>query len=104
MFENVHVPVENLIGQENEGFRYIMVNFNHERLMIVFGSLRLLRNLIGESLRHAHRRKTFGKALIEHAVIRAKLANMIRETEACQALVDQLIYNFDTLPRRQNLM
>jgi alkylation response protein AidB-like acyl-CoA dehydrogenase len=32
IFEDVHVPVENLIGKENEGFKYTMVNFNHERL------------------------------------------------------------------------
>jgi hypothetical protein len=30
-FEDVKVPVENLIGKENEGFKYIMYNFNHER-------------------------------------------------------------------------
>jgi alkylation response protein AidB-like acyl-CoA dehydrogenase len=32
VFEDVKVPVENLIGQENQGFKYIMKNFNHERL------------------------------------------------------------------------
>ena len=30
-FDNVRVPVENLIGNENEGFKYVMYNFNHER-------------------------------------------------------------------------
>jgi len=30
-FDDVKVPVENLIGQENQGFKYIMHNFNHER-------------------------------------------------------------------------
>ncbi len=30
-FEDVKVPVENLIGKENQGFKYIMYNFNHER-------------------------------------------------------------------------
>ena len=34
VFDNVKVPVENLIGNENEGFKYIMMNFNHERLYI----------------------------------------------------------------------
>lgn len=34
-FEDVKVPVENLIGKENSGFKYIMYNFNHERFMLV---------------------------------------------------------------------
>jgi len=42
-FDNVKVPVENLLGEENRGFEIIMSNFNHERWMIVCcvaGSLR----------------------------------------------------------------
>ena len=31
VFEDVKVPVENLVGKENQGFKYIMLNFNHER-------------------------------------------------------------------------
>ena len=30
-FENVHVPIENLVGKEDQGFMYVMYNFNHER-------------------------------------------------------------------------
>ena len=40
--EDVKVPVENLIGKENQGFKYIMFNFNHERYTefccLVFGA------------------------------------------------------------------
>lgn len=35
-FEDVKVPVENLIGEENQGFKYIMSNFNQERMGIVY--------------------------------------------------------------------
>lgn len=34
VFENVKVPVENRIGKEGEGFKYIVINFNHERLTL----------------------------------------------------------------------
>jgi len=37
IFENVKVPVKYLIGRENEGFKMIMHNFNHERWMIACG-------------------------------------------------------------------
>lgn len=34
MYDNVKVPVQNLLGKENEGFELIMSNFNHERWMM----------------------------------------------------------------------
>ena len=37
-FEDVKVPVENLIGVENKGFKYIMWNFNSERIVVMFTS------------------------------------------------------------------
>lgn len=61
VFENVKVPVENLIGLEGDGFKYIMVNFNHERLGILSSGMRSCRELVSESMKFAHKRKTFGK-------------------------------------------
>lgn len=78
VFEDVKVPVENLIGKEGEGFKYIMVNFNHERLNLACQTARMARVCFEESMKFAHKRKTFGKKLIEHPVIRNKLANMAR--------------------------
>ncbi len=59
-----------------------MHNFNHERLVAVIKCIRLARNCLEEAMRHAHRRETFGKRLIDHQVIRLKLANMIRQIES----------------------
>lgn len=72
-FEDVKVPVENLIGKENEGFKYIMYNFNHERWGVCVQAIRFARVCVEESMKHAFRRKTFGKRLIEHPVIRFKV-------------------------------
>jgi alkylation response protein AidB-like acyl-CoA dehydrogenase len=91
-FDNVKVPVENLIGKENEGFKYIMYNFNHERFTIIVQAIRLARCCYEESFHYAQKRKTFGKELIEHQVIRAKLGNMIRDIEACQSWLESLTY------------
>ena len=49
--EDVRVPVENLIGEENKGFKYIMVNFNHERFVIACAATRMSR-LCYEEVRH----------------------------------------------------
>lgn len=78
VFEDVKVPVENLIGKEGKGFNYIMVNFNHERLSLCAQATRMARVCLEESMKFAHKRKTFGKRLIDHPVIRNKLAHMAR--------------------------
>lgn len=92
--ENVRVPVENLIGQEGRGFKMIMENFNHERLVIATQATRSARLCLEEATRHALRRKTFGKRLIEHPVIRAKMATMARLIESTQDMCESLAYQY----------
>ncbi|KAF2723832.1 acyl-CoA dehydrogenase [Polychaeton citri CBS 116435] len=91
-FEDVKVPVENLIGKENQGFKVIMTNFNHERMGIIIQCLRFSRVCYEESIKYAHKRRTFGKKLIEHPVIRLKLAHMARQIEASYAWLENLVY------------
>jgi len=91
-FEDVKVPVENLIGKENQGFKVIMTNFNHERIGIVIQSLRFARVCYEEAMKYSHKRKTFGVALIKHPVIRLKLAHMARQIEASHAWLENLIF------------
>ncbi|KAI1636142.1 acyl-CoA dehydrogenase NM domain-like protein [Biscogniauxia mediterranea] len=91
-FEDVKVPVENLLGKENQGFKVIMTNFNHERMGIIIQSIRFSRVLYEESVKYANKRRTFGKKLIEHPVIRMKLAHMARQVEAAYNWLENLIY------------
>jgi len=91
-FEDVKVPVENLIGKENKGFRVIMTNFNHERIGIIIQCIRFSRVCLEECIKYAHKRKTFGKRLIDHPVIRLKLAHMARQIEASWAWLENLIF------------
>ena len=94
-FEDVKVPASNLIGREGEGFRMFMSNFNHERLALSVQALRLSRVCIEDAFEHANLRKTFGKALIEQPVIRAKFADMGRMIEAVQAQLEMVYYHFN---------
>jgi len=92
-FEDVKVPVENLIGKENAGFKVIMTNFNHERLGIVIQCTRFCRVLYEGSMEYANRRRTFGKKLIEHPVIVwLKLAHMGRQIEATHNWLEDIVY------------
>lgn len=91
-FEDVKVPVENLLGKENQGFKVIMTNFNHERVGIIIQSLRFSRVCYEESVKYASKRRTFGKKLIDHPVIRMKLAHMARQIEASYNWLENLVY------------
>lgn len=95
------MPVENLIGSANEGFKYIMHNFNHERWGFVIQANRFARVCYEEAFKYAHRRRTFGKSLIEHPVIRHKLAEMIRQIESTHYLLETLTYQMNTMSKQQ---
>ena len=53
-----------------------MFNFNHERLTIAYQAIRQCRLVYADALHYAHRRKTFGKLLIDHPVIRDKFVSI----------------------------
>jgi alkylation response protein AidB-like acyl-CoA dehydrogenase len=102
-FEDVVVPKTNIIGKENSGFKYIMFNFNFERMGIVIQATRFARVCYEESIKYAHKRKTFGKRLIDHAVIRNKLAHMARKIEATHSWMESLIYQSKMMPLEQQM-
>jgi len=94
-FDDVKVPVENLIGQENQGFLAIMLNFNHERFAGIAMGVRGARMCIEEAVKYARVRKTFNKRLIDHQVIRHKIAEMARRVESTQAWLEQAAYQMN---------
>lgn len=97
-FDNVKVPVENLLGVENKGIHVILSNFNHERWMMVNGSIRAARTVTEECMKWANQRIVFGKKLNEQPVIRAKLAKMIAHVEANQAYLENITYQMTKMP------
>lgn len=101
IFENVKVPVTNLLGREGDGFKLIMHNFNHERWMIVAGTNGAMRNVLKECYTFANQRKTFGKKLIEQPVIRNKLARMTSQLEAVECWTESITYQMGKLTHAQ---
>ena len=116
-FDNVKVPVENLLGKEGKGLFVVLSNFkcvsplslllspslfahsltdarlspcSHERWAMCCGSVAGSRLIVEECMRWAHQRKVFGKALINQPVIRAKLAAMIYKVEGLQAYLENV--------------
>lgn len=83
-FEDVKVPTDHLLGVENQGFKVIMHNFNSERMAMAAGMEGAARACLVEASNWAAERKTFGKRLADHQVIRHKLAEMQRHLYATQ--------------------
>lgn len=62
---------------------------------------RFARVCFEDAFRYAHRRRTFGKALVEHPVIRWKLAEMARQIESTHAALEALTYQFATMGKAE---
>jgi acyl-CoA dehydrogenase len=89
-FDQTRVPAANLIGEEGAGFKYIMGNFNGERLVMSAAALGFAQACFDEALAWARQRNTFGAPLIERQVIRHKLMDMQMRIASTQAWVDAL--------------
>ena len=90
-FDDCRVPVDNLIGIENQGFRAIMENFNGERLLMSAGACAFAQVCYDEALAWARERKTFGAALVEHQVMRHKLMDMHMRIASTRAWLHALV-------------
>ena len=91
-FDDVRVPVDNLLHKENRGFEVIMSNFNAERKAIATQAIRLSRVCVEDAWNYACSRETFGKKLIENDIIRAKFVAMGRVIEPAMAFLEQLTW------------
>ncbi|MEM9607191.1 MAG: acyl-CoA dehydrogenase family protein [Actinomycetota bacterium] len=94
-FDEVRVPVSNLITEENAGFAAIVNNFNAERLDLAVQSTAFARVCFDEALAWARERETFGKRLADHQVIRHKLVEMDRTINASQAWIELLSWRLN---------
>ena len=89
-FDNVRVPVGNLVGQENRGFSVIMANFNFERLAMSVAMEAFSRVCLEDAVNWARERKTFGQRLADHQVIRHKIADMKQRINATQCYLTHI--------------
>ncbi|KAJ3068784.1 hypothetical protein HDU98_008104 [Podochytrium sp. JEL0797] len=104
ILENVKVGHKDIIGQLDNGFKCIMRNFNHERFGIIVAALRSARICYEDAMTFAHRRKTFGKILFDHGVIRQKLAHMARQIEAAHSWMESIAYQHSKLSHEEAMV
>jgi alkylation response protein AidB-like acyl-CoA dehydrogenase len=85
-FSDVEVPAENLLGEENGGFKLIMSNFAWERLLMAIGAVGAMQKLIDISVAYANDREAFGRPIGKFQAIRHQVAEMATRAEASRAL------------------
>ncbi|KAI9735364.1 MAG: hypothetical protein M1818_006559 [Claussenomyces sp. TS43310] len=99
--DDVKVPVENLIGDENRGMIYVMQNFNHERLTISVTVNRLARVALVSAFEYCMKREAFGKTLIEQPVVRHRLAKCAAALEAHFAWVQGMVFQVANMSKER---
>lgn len=76
LFENCHVPKENLLGKLNHGAEVLMRGLNYERVVLAAGPVGIMHACMDIALPYLHERKQFGKSIGEFELMQAKLADM----------------------------
>ncbi|MBW1797655.1 MAG: acyl-CoA/acyl-ACP dehydrogenase [Deltaproteobacteria bacterium] len=94
-FNNVRVPVENLVGTEGEGFHELMAFFNRTRLHICAQAVGLARAALEESVRHTKQRRQFGATLASFQVTQFKIAEMATHIRAARNLYYEAAWSVD---------
>jgi len=90
-FEDCRVPVENLIGQENVGFLYLMQKLQQERLVCVIGAQAGAEKMLKEAVEYSGSRTIFGKPVSKFQHNSFKIVEMATEIELGRVFVDSLI-------------
>ncbi len=85
-FQDVFVPEENLLGEENKGFYLIMANFQWERLLMALGSVGSMQQVLNRTISYATEREAFGRRVAGFQAIRHKLAEMALKLETGRAV------------------
>jgi len=85
-FEDCRVPCENLLGEEGEGFREMMKNFQRERLVISIMSVSSSQKALENAISYARKRVAFDHPISKFQVIRHKIADMLTQVEAARQL------------------
>ncbi len=84
-FDNVRVPVENLVGEEGRGFYYLMNGLQLERLCAVPAAVTGCEKAIEVTLQYMSERQAFGRPINKFQVLRHRMAQLASEVEALKA-------------------
>jgi alkylation response protein AidB-like acyl-CoA dehydrogenase len=87
VFDDVHVPVANLVGQEGQGFTIAMHTLDRSRPAIGAQAVGIAQGAIDHATTYMNQRQAFGQPIAEFQGLRFMLADMAMRTEAARTLV-----------------
>lgn len=90
-FNDVRVPAENMLGEEGQGFIYLMKNLPQERLSIAVVAAAAMESCLEMTLNYVRDRKAFGRNIGSFQNTRFVLAELATETEMVRLAVDKYI-------------
>jgi acyl-CoA dehydrogenase len=94
-FKDLEVPMENLIGEEGEGFRYILDGMNAERILIAAECVGDGRFFIDRATKRANEREVFGRRIGQNQGIQFPIAGAYARVEAANLMVQKAAGLFD---------
>ena len=87
VFENCTVPIENVLGNVDEGVKVLMSGLDYERVVLAGGPLGIMQACLDVVVPYVHSRQQFGRAIGEFQLVQAKVADMYTRTNAAKSYV-----------------
>ena len=93
-FDNVRVPITNLIGAEGAGFYYLMESLQLERLVASIMAVSGSQHILETTLQYLHEREAFGRPIAKFQAIRHKIADIATEIDIAREFVYSTCWKF----------
>jgi isovaleryl-CoA dehydrogenase len=87
VFEDVEVPYENVLGEENRGVEVLMSGLDYERVVLSGGPLGIMAACLDVAVPYVQERRQFGQAIGDFQLVQGKMADMYTQLNACRAYV-----------------
>ncbi len=94
-FNDVKVPLTQLLGEENRGFYQVVEFFDESRIEIASQALGIAQGAFDRALDYTKQRRQFGRRLVDFQVTQHKLADMATKIETARLLTYKAAWNFD---------
>ncbi|MGG3563912.1 acyl-CoA dehydrogenase family protein [Neobacillus rhizosphaerae] len=94
-FEGAEIPIENLIGEEGKGFRYVLGGMNAERILISSESIGDGMYFVDKSVQYANERVVFGRSIGQNQGVQFPIARGYMDIQAAKLMRDKAAEMFD---------